>query len=288
MTTRRLRLDIGYDGSGFRGWAAQPGQRTVQGLLTEWIDRLVRNRPPTQLVVAGRTDAGVHARGQVAHIDLPLEVDPDDLGHRLARVLPPDVVVTRVSVAPADFDARFAALWRRYVYRLWDDNSVPDPLVRHHVVRVPGSLDPQLMTMAGSRLLGLRDFVAFSKHRDGATTIRTLLECRAGRGEDRCHGVELTVRADAFCHSMVRSLTGALVAVGSGRRPLDWIDEVASSTRRHGAVRVMPAAGLCLEEVAYPPPDQLATRVGQSRAVRSLAPDYGCRSADRHASGGLQ
>lgn len=273
MSTRRLRFDIGYDGTDFHGWAVQPGQRTVQGVLCTWLDTVLRASAPVGLVVAGRTDAGVHARGQVAHADLPPTVDPGELQHRLGRVLPPDLVVHRVSVAPEGFDARYAAIWRRYAYRLWDEDSAPDPLARHETVRVRGRIDTELLNAAGRRLLGLRDFVAFSKRRDGATTIRTLLQCEANRLDDPGRSVELTVRADAFCRSMVRSLTGALVAVGTGRRPLGWIDEVAASLVRHGEVRVMPAAGLCLEEVGYPPDEQLSVRTAQARSVRTLDDD---------------
>ncbi|MFC2757555.1 tRNA pseudouridine(38-40) synthase TruA [Propionibacterium acidifaciens] len=274
--TRRLRLDIGYDGTGFHGWAAQPGLRTVEGELARWIGRLARLGTDAELTVAGRTDAGVHARGQVAHVDLPAGVAPEALAHRLRRVLPPDLVVHRIVGAPAGFDARFAALWRRYVYRLWDERSRPDPLMRGHVTAVGGVLDTAAMTGAGARLLGLRDFAAFCRRREGATTIRTLLECTAVRADDPCGTVELTVRADAFCHSMVRSLTGALVAVGTGRRPPEWIDEVAASTRRHGGVTVMPPGGLCLEEVGYPDEGALAERADRARAVRTLPPDDCC------------
>lgn len=275
---RRLRLDLAYDGTGFHGWAAQPGLRTVEGELSGWIGRLAGLGADARLTVAGRTDAGVHARGQVAHVDLPVGTDPDELDHRLRRVLPRDIVVHRVSVAPEGFDARFAALWRRYVYRLWDDRSRPDPLLRSQVATVRGVLDPRLMTEAGSHLLGLRDFVALARRREGATTIRTLLECAAVRRDDRDGSVWLTVRADAFCHSMVRSITGALVAVGTGRRPLEWIDEVAASTSRHGGVLVMPARGLCLEEISYPEPGELARRVAEARAARTTTTPHGTSS----------
>lgn len=269
MPTVRLRFDLGYDGTHFHGWAVQPGLRTVQGVLRHWLDTVLRTSTPVRLAVAGRTDAGVHARGQVVHADLPPGIDPAGLCHRLSRVLPPDVVVHRVSRAPQGFDARFAAIWRRYVYRLWDEDSAPDPLARHETVRVSGHLDTELMNAAGRRLLGLRDFAAFSKPREGASTIRTLQQCEARRRDDPCRGVELTVRADAFCHSMVRSLAGALVAVGTRRRPLEWLDEVAASAVRHGEVRVMPAAGLCLEEVGYPPDEQLALRAALARTMRT-------------------
>lgn len=269
----RLRIDLAYDGREFHGWAAQPGLRTVEDELTTWITRITRLETPAEIVVAGRTDAGVHARGQVAHVDLPDGTDPNELARRLKRVLPSDIVIHRVSVAPDGFDARFAAIWRHYVYRLWDDHSQPDPLLRHHVVSVPGVLDTGLMTQAGSRLVGLRDFVALCKWREGATTIRNVISCQAERVDDGHGTIELQVRADAFCHSMVRSLTGALVAVGLGKHPVDWMDEVLASTSRHGGVTVMPAHGLCLEQVGYPADDQLAQRVHQARAVRTLPSD---------------
>ena len=275
--THRLRLDIGYDGTAFHGWAVQPGLRTVEGELASWIGRIAGLGAAAELTVAGRTDAGVHARGQVAHVDAPTGLDPAVLEHRLRRVLPPDLVVHRVSRAPDGFDARFAATWRRYVYRLWDERSRPDPLLRGHVTAVRGTIDTALLSEAGSRLLGLRDFAAFCRRREGATTIRTLLDCTATRAGDPCGTVELVVRADAFCHSMVRSLTGALVAIGTGRRPLEWIDELAASTSRCGEVHVMHPGGLCLEEVGYPDDGELAARVEQARAVRTLPrADCGC------------
>lgn len=283
---RRWRLDIAYDGAGFSGWAAQPGRRTVQGELEHWIGQVLRLDGPARLTVAGRTDAGVHARGQVAHLDLPEALDPrTDLARRLARVLDRDVVVHRVSPAPDSFDARFSALWRRYVYRLWDADSHPDPLLRNHVVTVREHLDLDLLNTAGSSLLGLRDFAPFCRRREGATTIRTLMDCHAERAAGSCGTVEVTVRADAFCWSMVRSLIGALTAVGSGRRPRSWLDDVASSSSRASSVVVMPASGLTLEEVGYPADDQLAARAQQARAVRTAADmDCGCRGSAREES----
>ncbi|GAE78402.1 tRNA pseudouridine synthase A [Cutibacterium acnes JCM 18918] len=219
--------------------------------------------------MAGRTDAGVHARGQVAHVDLPDNVDTSAMLRRLSRVLTPDVVVKSVRPVPSTFDARFSALWRRYVYRLWDESSRPDPVTRFHVAPVRGHLDLDRLNTAGTSLLGLRDFAAFCKHREGATTIRTLLDCHAKRLDDPCGTVEVTVRADAFCHSMVRSLVGALTAVASGRRSQDWLDNVAASTSRASSVLVMPACGLTLEEVGYPSDEDLAQRAAQARSRRS-------------------
>ena len=266
----RWRLNISYDGSGFSGWATQPGRRTVQGELEDWLPKVLRLDAPAALTCAGRTDAGVHARGQVAHVDFAddLAVDGDRLVRRLGRVLPDDLVVRRMAVAPAGFDARFSAIWRHYVYRIADEANEPDPLLRHLVAPVRGILDLDAMRAAAPSLLGIRDFAAFCRQRPGATTVRTLLEL----GVVRTHNaVEITVRADAFCHSMVRSLVGALVAVGSGRRDQAWLRRIVAAAVRDPAVRVMPARGLTLEEVGYPPDDQLAARARQSRTRRALA-----------------
>ncbi|MGH3391463.1 MAG: tRNA pseudouridine(38-40) synthase TruA, partial [Actinomadura sp.] len=140
----RLRLDIGYDGSDFAGWARQPGQRTVQGTIEEALARLLRLDPPPVLTVAGRTDAGVHARGQVAHVVVPAVAYSQingTMARRLAGLLPPDVRVWRVGVAPEGFDARFSALARRYVYRVCDDPVGIDPLRRHDVLWHPRPLN---------------------------------------------------------------------------------------------------------------------------------------------------
>jgi len=271
----RLRLDIGYDGSAFHGWAAQSGLRTVQGELELWLKRFLGR--PTPLTCAGRTDAGVHARGQVAHLDVESD-DPDasaaELQRRLARALPDDLAVRRVSLAPDGFDARFAAVWRRYVYRL-SDASAPDPLLRGWVLPVQGELDVDAMDAAGAALLGLHDFAAFCKRREGASTIRTLLGCGVRRvPEGLLSGVvEVEVRADAFCHSMVRSLTGALLRVGQGRQGVDWPASLLGSSGRVGSVPVLPPDGLVLEEVGYPPDDQLAARAIEARARRDDCPD---------------
>jgi tRNA pseudouridine38-40 synthase len=266
----RLRLDLAYDGAAFHGWATQPGLRTVQGELEGWLGRLLRTQ--VALTCAGRTDSGVHARGQVAHLDVD-DADADALAstleRRLARALPDDLVVRRVRVAPPGFDARFAAIWRRYVYRLTDVPGL-DPLLRGLVLQVPGGLDVAAMDAAGTGLLGLHDFAAYCKRREGATTIRTLLDCRVVRVADGPYAglVEVEVRADAFCHSMVRSLVGALVDVGRGRRPSGWPAALLETQTRAGDVAVLPPHGLVLEEVGYPPDAELAGRVTQARARR--------------------
>ena len=266
----RFRIDLGYDGSGFHGWAAQDGLRTVQGELEAWIGRTLRLAEPVHLTCAGRTDAGVHARGQVAHLDLDAD-DPDavaqKLARRLRRALPEDLVVYRVSVAADGFDARFAAVWRRYAYRLADRPL--DPLVRQTTTAIRGTLDVDLLNAASAPLLGLHDFAAFCRAREGATTIRELQWLQAVRLPDG--RVEVGVRADAFCHSMVRSLVGALVEVATGRRDAAWLAGLVDGTERCGEVPVMAAGGLVLEEVGYPADAELAARVAAARARRELS-----------------
>lgn len=266
--SRRLRLSISYHGREFSGWAAQPGLRTVQGTLEEWIARVLRLDSPAQLVCAGRTDAGVHARGQVAHVDLGPDVDPKALHRRLSRALPDDLVLSAVDIAPEGFDARFSAIWRRYTYRISDGSRHPDPLLRGHITRVREILDVDAMNAAAPILLGYKDFAAFCKKREGATTIRTLTALAASRTPDGL--IEYSVMADAFCHSMVRSLMGAMTAIGTGARDAEWLRRTVASPVRANDVTVMPAHGLCLEEVGYPADEELANRAKQARNFRTL------------------
>jgi tRNA pseudouridine38-40 synthase len=273
----RVRLDLAYDGTDFSGWAAQPGRRTVEAELSAALTTVLRSPAPVRLTVAGRTDAGVHARGQVVHADvdadawaqLPGRSDrtPEQaLRSRLAGVLTDDVVVARVCVTSPGFDARFSATSRRYLYRLVDDVATHDPLRRRDTVWMRGHLDARAMNDAAYLLVGLHDFAAFCRQRKGATTVRTLLALSWERGVDGV--LRGTVVADAFCHSMVRSLVGALVPVGEGRRDVDWPAAVLAGGVRDARVRVMPPHGLSLEEVTYPPDDQLAARALETRVTR--------------------
>jgi tRNA pseudouridine38-40 synthase len=297
----RLRLDLSYDGSGFHGWSRQPGGlRTVQQVLEDAIGLILAQPGPDRgnsaLTVAGRTDAGVHARGQVAHLDLPaaawpalrrtahlepaqdLSADAQDLSsgewsavgdalrHRLAGLLPPDVRVRAIRPAPDGFDARFSALWRRYSYRVCDDPAAADPLRRHDTLWYPRPVDVALMNQAAGACLGEHDFAAFCRRREGATTVRELLRLE---WERPAPGVAVaTVVADAFCHNMVRSLVGALLAVGDGRRPPGWLAGVLAAGVRDPAVHVAAPHGLCLEEVRYPPDADLAARADLTRRRR--------------------
>jgi tRNA pseudouridine38-40 synthase len=262
----RLRLDISYDGTALHGWAPQPGQRTVQGELEQALAVVLRC--PVDLTVAGRTDAGVHATGQVAHCDVPREPWVEQgtrLVRRLRGVLPPDIAVRSVTEAPPEFDARFGALARHYVYRLTDAEWGPSPLRRADTVGWPRTLDTDAMADAAALLLGEHDFAAFCRRREGATTIRTLLALDVER---RGHLITIAASADAFCHSMVRSLVGALSAVGEGRRPPEWPAGLFARSERSSEVPVAPAAGLTLVRVDYPRDDELAARTLVTRARR--------------------
>ena len=272
------------------------------------LGRALRLPAPPGLTVAGRTDAGVHARGQVVHADVPAPAwstltgtpPADSSAHpappasprpsapltRLAAALPPDVRVYAVGPAPDGFDARFSALWRRYSYRVCDDPARADPLRRHETLWTPRRLDLAAMNEAAASLTGEHDFAAFCRRREGATTVRTLRvldwrRVRADHGPTAEDGPGLavaTVIADAFCHNMVRALVGALLAVGEGRRLPGWPAEVLAAAVRDPAVRVVPPHGLCLEQVGYPDPAELATRAAQARNRRTA-------TASRPASG---
>ena len=288
---RRLRLDLSYDGSAFHGWAAQPGLRTVQGELEAALGKLAR--VPVPVTVAGRTDAGVHARGQVCHLDLPLPVlatlpgrsdrtPAEALVTRLGGILPPEVVVHRAAEVPAAFDARFGALWRRYRYRIADSAAVTDPL-RRDVLRHRRELDVEAMAAASRALLGEHDFLSYCRPREGATTIRTLRALtweRPEPGRADAGLVVATVEADAFCHHMVRSLVGAMLGVGEGRREADWPARVLAARTREAATRdgagaapLSPPQGLTLEHVAEPADDELGAVAARTRRLRVLLPE---------------
>ncbi len=282
----RLRLDLAYDGTRFAGWARQPALRTVQGELESGLATVLRcafrGEAAPRVTVAGRTDAGVHARGQVAHVDVTAAaldaVRGRDgrpavaaLAGHLAGVLDDDLVVRGVRVAPPGFDARFGALRRRYAYRVCDDPTRRDPLTRAHVLRHRRPLDVGAMDRAAAALTGLHDFAAFCRPRPGATTVRTLEEFGWRRPPDGPDAglVVARVVADAFCHSQVRAMVGACLAVGEGRRDEGWPAALLAARRRDGAAAVAPALGLTLEEVQYPPDEDLAARTARTRARRA-------------------
>ncbi|MEV6299304.1 tRNA pseudouridine(38-40) synthase TruA [Actinoplanes sp. NPDC051861] len=266
----RLRLDVSYDGAEFSGWAAQPGRRTVAGVLTEALGRLAGAETPFGLTVAGRTDAGVHATGQVCHVDLPADRYAElegSLLRRLAALMPPDARVRAVVPVPADFDARFSATFRRYEYRVCDDPWGPEPLRRHDTLGWVRPLDLDRLNAAAAGLVGEHDFAAFCKRKEHATTIRAITRLQWRRDPDRI--CVATVQADAFCQAMVRSLVGAMLTVGDGRRDPSWPARLLTLRERSSEVTVAPAHGLTLIAVGYPGETEYAARAEATRRLRA-------------------
>lgn len=266
---RRLRIDIAYDGTAFFGWAAQPDRRTIQNMVEEAISRI--SRSDVESVVAGRTDAGVHATGQVIHIDLPDAVFADglsyiDLRYKLNRILDEDVRIMEISDAPAGFHARFSALRRIYTYKILDNNDVIPPLCRYDVAPWYRPLDVDLMNQASQLVLGNHDFAAFCKFKEGGTTIRTLEKYQWRRDETGLLVAE--VIADAFCYSMVRNLVGAVVCVADGRKDPSWMAELLANRERVSDSLVFPARGLSLIQVDYPSDQELLDRAKVTIAKR--------------------
>lgn len=300
--TVRLRLGISYEGTDFSGWAKQPGKRSVEGNLEEAFSQVLRLTPSPRVVCAGRTDAGVHATGQVAHVDVPLDallrmahsrvekdalrrIEAEDgpgagslptavteaLWRRLNGFLGRnvDLVITHLEVAPDGFDARFSAVARRYEYRMADGLEYVDPRLRRITTFHFYPLDVEKMNEVADMMLGLRDFGALCRPRPGATTIRELQEFRWHRDENNILIARL--QADAFCHSMVRSLVGACVAAGKKKgASLDEIGRLRDAAERTAVFKVMPARGLTLTEVIYPPDSEVGARAELTRNRREL------------------
>lgn len=244
----RLRIDLAYDGTGFSGWAVQPDLRTVQSEIEKTLAIITQSKIET--VVAGRTDAGVHATSQVIHVDVPVATELDQLKFRMNQILDTDVRVLAAGVAPEGFHARFSALRRHYSYKILDNNQTISPLQRFDVAPWYRHLDVELMNQASALLLGEHDFVAFSKFREGATTVRELQRFQWSRSSD---GLLIgDVVANAFCYSMVRHMVGAVVCVADGRFGLDWISQTLANRLRVSEGQVFPACGLNLRQVDYP------------------------------------
>jgi tRNA pseudouridine38-40 synthase len=270
---RRLRIDIAYDGTAFFGWAAQPDRRTIQDLVEEVIARI--SRSDVESVVAGRTDAGVHATGQVIHVDLPDALFSDglsytDLRYKLNRILDEDVRIMEISDAPEGFHARFSALRRVYTYKILDNNDVIPPLSRYDVAPWYRPLDVDLMNKASELVLGNHDFAAFCKFKECGTTIRTLEKYQWQRDDSGLLVAE--VIADAFCYSMVRNLVGAVVCVADGRKDPSWMAELLANKERVSDSLVFPARGLSLTRVEYPSNDQLIERAKVTIGKRDNGP----------------
>ena len=265
----RLRLDIAYDGTNFSGWAKQPDRRTCQELLESTISKIARFKVET--VVAGRTDAGVHATGQVVHVDVPENLDLDDLTYRINRIMDEDLRITKISIAPPAFHARFSALRRSYRYKILDNNQVIPPLNRADVAPWYRTLDLDLLNEASALLLGSNDFAAFCKFREGSTTLRNLEKFSWIRDSDGF--LIADVVADAFCYSMVRNLVGAVVCVADGRFEPDWVVTTLKNRERISDSMVFPARGLTLYKVEYPPDSELLERVKITVANRESESD---------------
>ncbi len=234
---RRLRLDLSYDGTNFSGWAVQPDRRTVQQVIEDAISTVAQAKAET--IVAGRTDAGVHATGQVIHVDVPEILELSDLAYKLNRILDEDIRINQISIAPPAFHARFSALRRYYEYRIL--------------------------------LLGTHNYAAFCKFREGATTIRTL-ETFSWRRDGNGYLIG-DVIADAFCYSMVRNLVGAIVCVADGRKDLSWITTLLEDKERVSDSLVFPARGLTLYQVDYPNDAELLERAAKTIARREEEPN---------------
>ena len=251
----RLRLDLAYDGTNFSGWATQPDRRTVQEEVEKAIGTISQSKVET--IVAGRTDAGVHASGQVIHVDIPQGVNLDDIAYKLNRILDEDIRITQVSVAPEAFHARFSAIRRTYTYKILDKNLPVPPINRTDIASWYRPLDAELMNVASGLVLGHHDFAAFCKFKEGGTTIRTLENFT---WERRGELLVATIIADAFCYSMVRNLVGAVVCVADGRKDSEWIRQLLQNKERVSDSLVFPARGLTLSSVEYPTDNQLLER----------------------------
>ena len=261
---RRLRLDISYDGTNFSGWGIQPDRRTVQQSVEDAISTVAQAKAET--IVAGRTDAGVHATGQVIHVDLPETLELTDLAYKLNRILDEDIRINQITIAPPAFHARFSALRRYYEYRISDENKVIPPLARFNTESWYRPLDVDVMNQASALLLGTHDYAAFCKFREGATTIRTL-ETYSWRRDNQGFLIGDVV-ADAFCYSMVRNLVGAIVCVADGRKDVSWISTLLENKERVSDSLVFPARGLSLYKVDYPDDAELLERAAKTIARR--------------------
>lgn len=272
----RYRLDLSYDGTDYNGWAKQAGQPSVQAELLKALTTIFgKSKTDFDMRVAGRTDAGVHAAHQVVHIDLSarqlkrLGRGPE-VAQRLNVLLPGSVRVYEMKPVAPGFDARFSATSRRYRYRIADCASSQSPLEARYVLWVHYPLDDVKMHQAAQQLVGLHDFVAYCRPRVGSTTIRQVREITVSRNETDAGIIEIELEADAFCHNMVRAITGALIKVGRGRVEPERLAELLNAKRRASEFKVVQPHGLTLIEVNYPPEDEFAAQADKTRNLRTL------------------
>ncbi len=270
----RFRLDLAYDGTDFVGWAKQPNHRTVAGELLKTFEKIFgKSDDDFSMRVAGRTDAGVHAKHQVCHLDIPedrlVRIGRDPLNaKRLNTLLPDDVIAHEFEPVSADFDARFSALGRHYRYTIADTQNKKDPRLVRYALEYKRMLDVEVLNQAASVLVGLHDFAAFCKPRKGASTIRNLKELHAVRQPDGLITIE--IHADAFCHNMVRALVGSIVAVADSRITIADLERVLKTGSRGNRFRVVAAKGLSLESVDYPNPSEYAKQAELTRVMRKI------------------
>jgi len=253
---RRLRIDLSYDGTNFSGWAKQPDQRTLQEEIEHALTVLTQSTIAT--IVAGRTDAGVHAEHQVIHTDVPEKTDITNFAFRLNQLLDEDIRVNSVVYAPSNFHARFTASARTYKYKIIDGGRVTPPLDRYDSADWFRDLDIDLMNQGSKLLLGEHDFFAFCKFREGGTTIRNLLQFDWARDEKNY--LVATIKAESFRYNMVRNLVGAAVCVGEKRFEPEWMLKTLEDKVRIPDSYVFPAKGLTLVSVEYPAESEYLTR----------------------------
>ena len=270
----RFRVDLAYDGTDFAGWAKQPKLRTVEGELVKVFEKIFgKSKTGFDMRVAGRTDAGVHARVQVCHLDVPQDrikrIGRDHLGaKRLNTLLPEDLIIHDFQVADPGFDARFSALGRHYKYTITDTEFFKDPTLTRYALLYKRKLDVELLNEAAQTLVGLKDFAAFCKPRAGSTTIRNLRQFEVAR---KANGlIEIQLHADAFCHNMVRSLVGSILAVADGRLSIEELIEVQKSGKRGNKFKVVDSRGLTLEAIDYPDSAKYAEQAELSRKMRNI------------------
>jgi len=271
----RFRVDLAYDGTDFAGWAKQPGLRTVEGDLLKMFEKVFgKSKTDFDMRVAGRTDSGVHAKHQVCHLDIPQKrlsrIGRDPLNAlRLNTLISEDLIILDFNQITSDFDARFSALGRRYRYTIIDPEFKKDPMLVRYALTHKRVLDVDIMNLAAKELIGLKDFAAFCKPRPGASTIRNLTLFELLRHPDGL--ITIDIHADAFCHNMVRSLVGSIIAVADGRLNVQDLANVQKTGKRANKFKTIDARGLSLESIDYPDPAEYAKQANLNRVMREIS-----------------